>query len=136
MLIIINHLILLYYIQFVAVGTKSYNDSFTETKNFTAPEDARMIVLTELTPGTTYNITALAVNGAGLGETETTSEDTLNGTKKLIHIISISLTSCQFYEPFRPISTVIRIIQNVNEARLTLNFMMISALQLPQCVPL
>ena len=95
-----------------------------------------MIVLTELTPGTMYQITALAVNGAGLGETETTSEDTLNGTKKLIHIISISLTSCQFYELSGPISTIIRIIQNVNEARLTLNFMMISALQLPQCVPL
>ena len=67
------------FIQFVAVGRKSYNVSFNETKSFMAPEDARMTVLTELTPGTMYNITALAVNGAGLGETETTRGNTLNG---------------------------------------------------------
>ena len=83
-------------LQFMAVGTKSYNVSFNETKNFMAPENMTMIKLMGLTPGTTYEITALAVNGAGLGETETTRENTLNGTAKLIHI-SINLTSCQFY---------------------------------------
>ena len=119
----------------MAVGRKSYNASFTETKNFNVSENVRRTVLTGLTPGTMYVITALAVNGAGLGETETTPGNTLNGTGKLI-IISISLTSCQFYELSGPISTITRIIQDMNEARLTLNFMMISALQLPQCVPL
>ena len=91
----------------MAVGRKSYNVSFTETKNFNVSENLRMTVLTGLTPGTMYEITALAVNGAGLGETETTRGNTLNGTAKLIHI-SINLTSCQNFnfmsypDPFPP----------------------------------
>ena len=71
-------------LQFMAVGTKSYNLSFSETKNFMAPENVRMTELTGLTPGTMYEITAYAVNGAGMGERVTTSGDTLNGTAKLI----------------------------------------------------
>jgi hypothetical protein len=67
----------------MAVGTKSYNLTFRETKSFTVSENVRMTNLTGLTPGTMYEITAYAVNGAGMGESETTSGETLNGTAKL-----------------------------------------------------
>ena len=63
----------------MAVGTKSYNTSFMETKSFTVTGDSRMTDLTGLTPGTMYKITAYAVNGAGRGATATTTETTLNG---------------------------------------------------------
>jgi hypothetical protein len=68
----------------MAVGTKSYNLTFRETKSFTVSENVRMTNLTGLTPGTMYEITAYAVNGAGAGENATTSERTLNGTAKLL----------------------------------------------------
>ena len=68
----------------MAVGTKSYNTTFRETKTFTVTEVGRMTDLmtdlTGLTPGTMYEITAYAVNGAGMGETAITTGTTLNGS--------------------------------------------------------
>ena len=69
-----------HYMQLTAVGTKSYDENFSETKNFTVPEDMTMTDLTGLTPGTMYVITIYAVNGAGRGETATVNRMTLNGT--------------------------------------------------------
>ena len=63
----------------MAVGTKSYDASFMETKSFTVSVNSRMTDLTGLTPGTMYEITAYAVNGAGRGATATTTGTTLNG---------------------------------------------------------
>ena len=68
------------YMQLTAVGTKSYDENFSETKNFTVPEDMTMTDLTGLTPGTMYVITIYAVNGAGRGQTATVNRMTLNGT--------------------------------------------------------
>lgn len=64
----------------MAVGTKSYDATFRETKRFMVGGDRRMTDLTGLTPGTMYEITAYAVNGAGMGETATTTGTTLNGS--------------------------------------------------------
>ena len=71
----------------MAVGTKSYDTNFRETKDSTVNntnEDMMMIELNGLTPGTMYEITAYAVNGAGRGETATTEGTTLNGTANFL----------------------------------------------------
>ena len=72
--------VLYYALQFMAEGTKSYDATFRETKNFMADADSRTLELTGLTPGTMYEITAYAENGAGMGETTTAMGTTLNGT--------------------------------------------------------
>ena len=71
----------------MAVGTKSYNATFNETKNFMVSGDRRMTDLTGLTPGTMYEITAYAVNGAGMGQTAVTRGTTLNG-RAIFHKVS------------------------------------------------
>lgn len=79
--------------QLTAVGTKSYDENFSETKDFTVPEDMTMTDLTGLTPGTMYVITIYAVNGAGGGENATVSTMTLNGTANNYFYIKVFLNA-------------------------------------------
>ena len=65
-------------IQITATGTKAYNTSFNEMRSFSATITSA--VLTNLTPGTLYRITVVAINGAGQGaESAPLEAMTLNG---------------------------------------------------------
>ena len=69
-------------IQITAVGTKTYNTSFNEMRNFSATTNST--VLMDLTPGTLYRITVVAINGAGRGvESQPLEAMTLNGNANI-----------------------------------------------------
>ena len=71
-------------IQITATGTKAYNTSFNEMRSFSATITSA--VLTELTPGTLYRITVVAINGAGRGaESAPLEAMTLNGNATTTH---------------------------------------------------
>ena len=66
-------------IQITAEGTKSYDDNFNEIRSLNVTITSA--ALTDLTPGTLYRITIVAINGAGRGaESEPLLATTLNGT--------------------------------------------------------
>ena len=77
-------------LQITAIGTKSYLESFSDTKTIivgvddaTTSSGVLQTTLIELTAGTLYSITVAAINGAGLGESSNAVQAmTTNGRKK------------------------------------------------------
>ena len=84
-------------IQITAVGTKTYNTSFNETRNFSATTSSTD--LTDLTPGTLYRISVVAINGAGQGaESAPLEAMTLNGNANIwIFLPDIALPKLHNY---------------------------------------